>query len=63
MEIEYSERAVKQIKQIHRGDKKSAIMIIETIEAYAKNQKGNFDIKVLKGKYGESKDFGLENIV
>jgi mRNA-degrading endonuclease RelE of RelBE toxin-antitoxin system len=55
MEIEYSERAVKQIKQIHKGDKKSAKMIMETIEAYARNQKGNFDIKVLKGKYGEFK--------
>ena len=47
MEIKYSERAVKQIKQIHKGDKKSSKMIMETIEAYAKNQKGNFDIKVL----------------
>ena len=53
MEIKYSERAIKQIKQIHKGDKKSAKMIMETIEAYAKNQKGNFDIKILKGKYGE----------
>ena len=55
MEIKYSERAVKQIKQIHKGDKKSVRMIIETIEAYAKDQKGGFDIKVLKGKYGEFK--------
>jgi mRNA-degrading endonuclease RelE of RelBE toxin-antitoxin system len=43
------------MKQIHKGGKKNARMIIETIEAYAKNQKGNFDIKVLKSKYGEFK--------
>ena len=47
MEIKYSEKAVKQIKQIHKGYKKSAKMILETIEAYAMNQKENFDIKVL----------------
>ena len=55
MEIKYSERAIKQIKQIHKGDKKSTKMIMETIEAYAKDQKGNFDVKILKGKYGEFK--------
>ncbi len=55
MEIKYSEKAVKQIKQIYKGDKKSARMIIETIEVYAKNPGGNFDVKVLKGKYGEFK--------
>ena len=55
MEIKYSEKAVKQIKQIHKGDKKSARMIMEAIEAFAQNPSGNFDIKVLKGKYGEFK--------
>lgn len=55
MEIKYSERAVKQIKHIHKGDRKSAEMIIATIETFAQNPIGNFDIKVLKGKYGEFK--------
>jgi hypothetical protein len=36
VKIKYSEKAVKQIKQIHGGDKKSAKMIIDGIEAYAK---------------------------
>jgi len=55
MEIQYSEKAVKQIKKIHKGDNKSAGMILKTIEAYAKNPAGRFDIKVLKGKYGNFK--------
>jgi mRNA-degrading endonuclease RelE of RelBE toxin-antitoxin system len=55
LEIKYSENAVKQIKQIMKGDRKSAIAIIGIIEAYAKNPGGNFDIKTLKGKYAEFK--------
>lgn len=51
MEIKYSEKSVKQIEKIHKGDKKSAEKILKTIETYAKNPSGNFDIKVLKGKY------------
>jgi hypothetical protein len=37
MEIRYSEKAVKQITRIHKGDKKSAELIIKTVEAYSKN--------------------------
>ena len=55
MEIEYSEKAVKQLKKIHKGDRKSAAMILNTIEAYAVNPSGNFDVKVLKGKFGDFK--------
>ncbi len=55
MEIQYSEKAVKQLKKIHRGDKKSAAMILKTIETYAANPAGKFDVKVLKGKYGDLK--------
>ena len=55
MEIQYSEKAVKQIKKIHKGDKKGAGMILKTIESYAENPTGKFDIKVLKGKYGDFK--------
>ncbi len=55
MDIKYSERAEKELRMIHKGDKKSASLIMETIEAYSRNPKGNFDIKVLKGKYGDFK--------
>lgn len=55
MEIKYSEKAVKQIKKICKGDKKSASMIIGAIELYSQNPKGNFDIKILKGRYDEFK--------
>jgi mRNA-degrading endonuclease RelE of RelBE toxin-antitoxin system len=55
MEIKYSEKAVKQIKQISMGDKKSARMILETIEKYAQDPTKHFDVKVLKGKFGEFK--------
>ncbi len=34
---------------------KSAAMILKTIETYAVNPSGNFDVKVLKGKFGDFK--------
>lgn len=45
MEIRYSEKSSKQIAKIKKGDRKSAVMIIEAIEAYAENPSGNFDVK------------------
>jgi hypothetical protein len=35
MDIRYSEKAEKQIKKIHKGDKKSAKMIIAAIESFS----------------------------
>ncbi len=61
MEIRYSEKAVRQISKIHRGDRKSAALIIKTIEAYAKNPLGNFDLKTLKGKYEDLKRLRIGN--
>ncbi len=55
MEIKYSEKAVKQFKKIHKGDKNGAEMILRTIEALAENPSGNFDVKLLKGRYGDLK--------
>ncbi len=51
MEIKYSDKAVKQLTRIRKGDKKSAEMILEKIEAYSENPEGSFDVKVLKGKF------------
>ena len=51
MEIQYSEKAVKQLKQIAKGDKRTASRILTVMENYARDPKGNFDVKVLKGKY------------
>ena len=55
MEIQYSEKAIKQIKKIHKGDRKNSEMILKAIESYAENPSGKFDIKMLKGKYGDFK--------
>jgi addiction module RelE/StbE family toxin len=55
MEIQYSEKAIKQIKKIHKGDRKNLEMILKAIESYAENPSGKFDIKMLKGKYGDFK--------
>lgn len=55
MEIKYSGKAQKQLKKICKGDRKSAILIMSTIESYAKGTHADLDIKVLKGKYGEFK--------
>ena len=55
MEIKYSEKAVKQLKKIHKGDSKSAAMIMQAIEKYATDPSGRVDVKVLRGKYGDLK--------
>ncbi len=59
MEIRYSEKAVKQLKTVAKGDKKSAAMILDVVEAYAADPRGRFDVKVLKGKLGDMKRFRL----
>jgi mRNA-degrading endonuclease RelE of RelBE toxin-antitoxin system len=51
MEIKHSEKAVKQLKQVAKGDKRTASRILTALEGYARDPKGNFDVKVLKGKY------------
>ncbi|PKN66780.1 MAG: cytotoxic translational repressor of toxin-antitoxin stability system [Deltaproteobacteria bacterium HGW-Deltaproteobacteria-12] len=63
MDIRYSEKAEKQIKKIYKGDKKSAAMIIEALENFAarKGRKSDFDVKVLKGKYGDFKRLRVGN--
>ena len=61
MEIRYSEKADKQIKKIFKGDRKSAKMIVKTIESYAENPSGNFDIKILKGKFEDLKRLRVGN--
>ena len=55
MDIRYSEKAEKQLKRICKGDNKSAAMLVAVIEAYVTDPDGNFDIKVLKGNYGDLK--------
>ncbi|NTU41624.1 MAG: type II toxin-antitoxin system RelE/ParE family toxin [Nitrospirales bacterium] len=61
MEIRYSDKAVKQIARISKGDRKSAQMILQAIEAYAENPSGSFDIKALKGRYGDFKRLRVGN--
>ena len=55
VKIRYSEKAVKQLRRISKGDKRSVARIMEYIEAYAANPRGKFDLKILKGKYGDFK--------
>lgn len=61
MEIKYSQKSVKQLKKIAKGDLKNASMIIREIERYASQQSDNFDIKFLKGKYGQFKRLRVGN--
>ena len=51
MEVEYTERAFKEIKKIAKADKKSARIIIQKIENFALNPKGNHNVKHLKGEF------------
>ncbi len=55
LEIKYSGKASKQFARIHKGDKKSAEMILRAVEEYSKDPSGNFDIKILKGKHAKFK--------
>jgi addiction module RelE/StbE family toxin len=61
MKIQYSDKAVKQLKKLCRGEKKSAKMIVDSIERYAEDPSGNFDVKVLKGAYGDFKRLRVGN--
>ena len=54
-EIIYSELAKKQIKKIALSDKKLAFRILEKIEDYASGIKKKYDIKLLKGDFGNFK--------
>ncbi|MBP7901975.1 MAG: hypothetical protein KA015_04060 [Spirochaetes bacterium] len=48
MEIKYSEKSVKQLKKIAKGDLKSAEMIIKEIENYAGKTPGILTSNFLK---------------
>ena len=55
MTILYSEKSMKQLEKICKGDRKNADSIIRAIESYSLNPSGNSDIKVLRGKFGDFK--------
>jgi len=55
MEVLFTAVAAKQLKKIERGDIKSAKLIVETIDQFAKNPKGKHDVKILKGGSGKFK--------
>jgi mRNA interferase RelE/StbE len=61
MKILYAEKAEKQLKRIVKGDRSAASMIINVIESYAANPAGVFDIKLLKGRYGNFKRLRIGN--
>lgn len=50
VEIYYSDQAVKQLRKIMSGDKKSAQKIVDKIQLYADDSATALDIKHLKGK-------------
>ena len=55
MEILYSQKAEKQLKKIFKSNRESALRIIKTIESYAENPSGSFNVKILKGKMASFK--------
>jgi mRNA-degrading endonuclease RelE of RelBE toxin-antitoxin system len=61
MEIFYSTKAEKHLKRLLKGDRRNCESIIFKIEEYAKGRTSAFDIKVLKGKYGEFKRLRVGN--
>jgi len=61
MEILYSQKAEKQLKKIHKSDRESAVRIIKTIESFAENPSGKFDVKILRGKMAAFKRLRVGN--
>ena len=61
MKILYAEKAEKQLKRIAKGNRNAASLIIDAIESYAGNPAGVFDIKLLKGRYGNFKRLRVGN--
>lgn len=61
MKIKYSEKAEKQLQRIWKGNRKTATLIMDGIEAYAINPSGNLDVKLLTGKYGDFKRLRIGN--
>jgi mRNA interferase RelE/StbE len=59
--IKYSEKSVKQIKEIWHFNSKDAEKIVLGIEDYANNPLIKHDVKNLKGKFGEFKRLRIGN--
>lgn len=55
MNIVYSEKAAKYLRKLAKTNAKLAQRMIVEIEAYAENPIKHFDVKVLKGKFGDFK--------
>ncbi len=60
-EILYSEKSKKQLKKIIKSDKNSAIAILNKIENYANEVHDTYDIKFLKGEFGDFKRLRVGN--
>lgn len=59
--IQYSEKAVRQLRKLFKADKSISIMIIAAIEGYAENPSKRHDIKILKGNFEPLKRFRVGN--
>ena len=60
-QVQYSEKAAKQLRKIFKADRKSAGRIIIAIEDYADNPAKHHDIKILRGSYEELKRLRVGN--
>lgn len=53
MEIFYTDQAFKNLTKISQGDKKIAQKITDKVQEYADNPDAKYDIKHLKGNFGD----------
>jgi len=60
-QIQYSERAAKQLRKIFKADRKISDMILSAIEDYAENPSKRHDIKILKGNFEKLKRLRVGN--
>jgi len=53
MEIILTDKALKQLQAIAKGNKQDAQKILNKIEAYAENPRSSHNTKTLKGNFGD----------
>ena len=53
MEIILTDKALKQLQAIAKGNKQDAQKILNKIETYAENPRGSHNTKTLKGNFGD----------
>ena len=61
MKIKLWDKAEKELLKITKGNKNIASNIINTIEKFAEDSRGSYDVKILKGRFENLKRLRIGN--